>query len=226
MNLHITKNYRPDIDGMRGLAVLLVVINHAFPQVLPSGFIGVDVFFIISGYLITNIILQEIRDEKFSLINFYSRRIRRIFPSLLVVLISSFAFGWFFLLGDEFKQLGKHIFGGATFISNIILWQESGYFDQVSAAKPLLNLWSLGVEEQYYIIWPLILLMLASRSMVVLKISIAIFIISFLFNVIYIYVFDDSSSAFFLINSIPVTPFPHWSDPQICSLTFLSAKSL
>ena len=201
MNLHIPKDYRPDIDGMRGLAVLLVVVNHAFPQALPSGFIGVDVFFIISGYLITNIILQEIHDGKFSLIDFYSRRIRRIFPSLFVVLLSSFAFGWFFLLGDEFKQLGKHIFGGATFISNILLWQESGYFDQVSAAKPLLNLWSLGVEEQYYIIWPLILMMLSSRSMMVLKISIAIFTASFFLNVIYIYIFDDSSSAFFLPQS-------------------------
>ena len=141
--------YRPDIDGLRGLAVLLVVIFHAFPSLFPGGFIGVDIFFVISGFLITTIIYDNLKLNSFSFMEFYARRIKRIFPALLIVLISAHIFGWFYLSTGEYKQLGKHIAGGSGFISNLILWDESGYFDNAAETKPLLHLWSLGVEEQF-----------------------------------------------------------------------------
>ena len=119
-------SYRADIDGLRALAVLSVVVFHAFPDAMPGGFIGVDIFFVISGFLISTILLENLRKGTFSFAEFYSRRIRRIFPALLVVLSASYAFGWFALLPDEFMQLGKHIAAGAGFVSNFLLWSESG----------------------------------------------------------------------------------------------------
>ena len=121
--------YRPDIDGLRAIAVLLVVGFHLFPSRLEGGFIGVDIFFVISGFLITGIILSQ---EKFKLLDFFSGRVQRIFPSLILVLSFSYIFGWFFLLTDEYGQLGKHIAGGAGFVSNFLLWGDAGYFDNVS----------------------------------------------------------------------------------------------
>jgi len=149
--------YRQDIDGLRAIAILSVLIFHTFPKLLPGGFIGVDIFFVISGFLITGVILQGLHTQDFSFSDFYGRRIRRIFPALLLVLLTSYAYGWFHLMAEEFAQLGKHIAGGAGFISNFVLWNESGYFDKNAALKPLLNLWSLGIEEQYYIFWPFLL---------------------------------------------------------------------
>ncbi|MFZ4540628.1 MAG: acyltransferase family protein [Rickettsiales bacterium] len=146
--------YRPDIDGLRALAVLAVVLFHAFPSSLKGGFVGVDVFFVISGYLISGILLRQLAAGQFSIAGFYGRRIRRIFPALALVMLAVLAFGWFALLADEYQQLGKHVGAGAAFLSNIVLWQESGYFDNSSETKPLLHLWSLGVEEQFYIVWP------------------------------------------------------------------------
>lgn len=149
--------YRPDIDGMRAIAVVSVVLFHAFPSFMKGGFVGVDVFFVISGFLIGSIIIGSLQADRFSFLTFYSRRINRIFPALLLVLIFCWAFGWFSLFPEEFKQLGKHIFGGASFISNLLLLGESGYFDNSSDSKVLLHLWSLGIEEQFYLIWPLAL---------------------------------------------------------------------
>lgn len=151
--------YHSEIDGLRAIAVLLVVIFHAFPGKLNGGFIGVDIFFVISGFLISSIILENLNNDTFSFTTFYGRRVRRIFPALSIVLIASLAFGWFELLPGEYKQLGKHIAGGASFLSNFILWGESGYFDNYET-KPLLHLWSLGIEEQFYIIWPLFLFLM------------------------------------------------------------------
>lgn len=152
---HLT--YRPDIDGLRAIAVVAVIIFHAFPSLLPSGFIGVDMFFVISGYLITSIILKGLNQQVFSFKTFYRNRIKRIFPALATVLILTIIAGWMILPADEYKQLGKHIASSAGFISNFTLWEESGYFDTAADTKPLLHLWSLGIEEQFYIIWPLIL---------------------------------------------------------------------
>lgn len=149
--------YRPDIDGLRALAVSFVVFYHAFPDILKCGFIGVDIFFVISGYLIGSIILRHLAVDKFSFLQFYIRRIVRIFPALLFVLLTVLITGKFLLLTDEYQMLGKHIAGGAGFIANFVYWSEAGYWDISSTLKPLLHLWSLGVEEQFYIIIPLVL---------------------------------------------------------------------
>ncbi|MEI8402692.1 MAG: acyltransferase, partial [Alcaligenaceae bacterium] len=117
-------SYRPDIDGLRAVAVLAVVIFHAFPAWLPGGFVGVDVFFVISGYLITGIIAGEIQRNQFSVARFYARRVLRIFPALLLVLVSCLAFGWLVLLKDEYQELGKHTLAGAAFVQNLMLWSE------------------------------------------------------------------------------------------------------
>jgi len=149
--------YRPDIDGLRAIAVMLVVGFHAFPSIFVNGYIGVDIFFVISGYLITAIILDDLFSAKFSFLEFFARRIRRIFPSLILVLAACFIAGWFILFVEEYAQLGLHMLGGASFFSNWILLHESGYFDNAAHTKSLLHLWSLGIEEQFYIVWPYIL---------------------------------------------------------------------
>ena len=154
-----THAYRPDVDGLRAVAVLAVLAYHAFPSLAPGGFAGVDVFFVISGYLITGIILDDLNRGRFTYANFYWRRIRRIFPALILVLVACLALGWLVLLPDEYTQLGKHVAAGAAFVSNVALWREAGYFDSAAELKPLLHLWSLGVEEQYYLVWPLLLLL-------------------------------------------------------------------
>jgi peptidoglycan/LPS O-acetylase OafA/YrhL len=150
--------YRQDIDGLRALAVLAVIGFHAFPHIIPGGFVGVDVFFVISGYLITGIIHTGLERGSFSIAAFYARRIRRIFPALIVVFAAILLLGWHVLLDDEFRQLGKHVAAGAAFLSNFVLWNEAGYFDGDSILKPFLHLWSLGLEEQFYILWPLMLM--------------------------------------------------------------------
>lgn len=154
----VTQDYRPDIDGLRAIAVLAVVGFHAFPNFILGGFVGVDVFFVISGYLITKMLLASARGGHIDLADFYRRRVRRILPALLVVLAACAIVAWFVMLSDEFRQMGRHLLGGSLFTSNLILWQESGYFDRPAEAKPLLHLWSLGIEEQFYIAFPLVLL--------------------------------------------------------------------
>jgi peptidoglycan/LPS O-acetylase OafA/YrhL len=175
--------YRPDIDGLRAVAVLSVVFFHAFPRVVTGGFVGVDIFFVISGFLISTIIFNGLDSSAFSFTEFYSRRIRRIFPALSIVLLGSFVFGWFYLLSGEFKQLGKHIAAGAGFVSNLVLWNESGYFDKAADTKPLLHLWSLGIEEQFYIVWPLLLWLAWKTRLNLLSVSVVIAGISFLLNI-------------------------------------------
>ena len=149
--------YRLDIDGLRAIAVLLVVCFHAYPDRLLGGFIGVDIFFVISGFLISSILYRENNRGGISFADFYSRRVRRIFPALIVVLLASLIAGWFLLLPDEYSEMGKHVVAATFFISNLALWGESGYFDVVAELKPLLHLWSLGIEEQFYLLWPLVI---------------------------------------------------------------------
>ena len=155
---HAHNYYRPDIDGLRAIAVLSVVIFHAFPEYLGGGFIGVDVFFVISGFLITSLILREQREERFSLKHFYARRIRRIFPALSLVLGFGLVAGWICLNFMEYKQLTKHTGSSAIFITNFMLLREAGYFDNAADTKPMLHLWSLAIEEQFYLAWPLVLM--------------------------------------------------------------------
>ena len=150
-------NYRPDIDGLRALAILPVVGFHAFPNWFPGGFVGVDVFFVISGFLISTIIFKSLDRSDFSFVEFYARRIRRIFPALLVVLAACFVLGRHMLLGGELEMLGRHIAAGAGFVQNFVLWNEAGYFDVASELKPMLHLWSLAVEEQFYLAFPLMM---------------------------------------------------------------------
>lgn len=157
--------YRSDIDGLRAIAVLLVIGFHAFPEWVKGGFIGVDVFFVISGYLISTIIITNLNNETFSLSDFYRRRVRRLFPALIVVMIFCLVFGWFVLLPQEYAYLGEHIAAGVAFISNWVLWRESGYFDFSAELKPLLHLWSLGIEEQFYIVWPILLWIVISKRL-------------------------------------------------------------
>jgi peptidoglycan/LPS O-acetylase OafA/YrhL len=155
-------HYRPDIDGLRAVAVAVVVAYHAFPLLLPGGFVGVDIFFVISGYLISGIILGALAEGRFSFAHFYARRIRRIFPALAVVLAAVLIGGWFVLYADDYQRLGRHVAAGAAFASNFVLWRESSYFDTAVELKPLLHLWSLGIEEQFYLAWP-VMLVAASR---------------------------------------------------------------
>lgn len=155
-NAHLV--YRPDIDGLRAVAILSVIIFHAFPTLLSGGFVGVDIFFVISGFLISSIIFRSLHKGDFSLTEFYANRVKRIFPALILILVACYAYGWLTLLPDEFKQLGKHIATGAGFIQNIALWKEAGYFDTASEQKPLMHLWSLAVEEQFYLLYPLLVI--------------------------------------------------------------------
>lgn len=195
LNLSLPK-YRPDIDGLRAIAVLSVVLFHAFPQFLRGGFIGVDVFFVISGFLISTIIFESLEKGTFTFQQFYSRRIRRIFPALLFVLAVSSMFGWFALLADEYKQFGKHMAAGAGFVSNVVLWGESGYFDNSAETKPLLHLWSLGVEEQFYFIWPLLLWCAWRLGINILALTLTFALASFTLNVLGIR--QDIVASFYL----------------------------
>jgi peptidoglycan/LPS O-acetylase OafA/YrhL len=175
--------YRADIDGLRAIAVLAVVGYHAFPARVRGGFVGVDIFFVISGFLISTIIFENLERGSFSFTEFYSRRIKRIFPALLVVLIACFAFGWFALQAEEYRQLGKHIAAGAGFVLNLVLLSESGYFDNLAETKPLLHLWSLGIEEQFYIVWPLIVWAAWKKGMNLFVIAVVVIALSFALNI-------------------------------------------
>jgi peptidoglycan/LPS O-acetylase OafA/YrhL len=179
--------YRKDIDALRGVSVLLVVIYHAFPGLAPGGFVGVDIFFVISGYLITSIIIASFQNNNFTLKEFYSRRIKRLFPALFIVLLVSMVIGWLILYPDEYKQLAYHVKYSAIYFLNFKLIDEIGYFDVESIYKPVLHLWTLSVEEQYYVLWPLLLLIIFKQQLVKpIQVIILVAIASFLANVYYI----------------------------------------
>ncbi len=163
--------YRADIDGMRAIAVIAVVLFHAFPKVLPGGFVGVDTFFVISGYLITSIIVDDLDGDGFSFADFYARRVRRLFPALIVVLITTLAAGFWILLPSQTASLAKNTMASAFFGANLMLWSETGYFGIEAKLKPLLHLWSLGIEEQFYFAWPLALWLTPRRWRTVLIIG-------------------------------------------------------
>lgn len=146
--------YRPELDGLRAVAVLAVLLFHAFPQIGGHGFAGVDAFFVLSGYLIGGVLL---RDPDLSLTSFYAHRVRRIFPALSLTILGTLAAGWVLLATDEYRALGWHALAGAAFLPNFALMAEMGYFDVAAHWKPLLHLWSLGVEEQFYLLFPLLL---------------------------------------------------------------------
>lgn len=151
--------YRAEIDGLRALAVVPVILFHAGFEWFSGGFVGVDVFFVISGYLITTIIISEMAQGRFSVVNFYERRARRILPALFFMMAVCLPFAWLWLSPGELKDFGQSLVAVSTFTSNIFFWQESGYFETATELKPLLHTWSLAVEEQYYILFPIFLIL-------------------------------------------------------------------
>ena len=175
--------YRADIDGLRAVAVLAVVGFHAVPQWVPGGFAGVDIFFVISGFLISTILFENLHNGTFSFAEFYARRVRRIFPALAIVMAACLAFGWFALLANEYEQLGSHTAAGAGFLANVVLWSEAGYFDNEAATKPLQHLWSLGVEEQFYIVWPPLLWVAWRWKTGLLAVTLGLLAVSFALNI-------------------------------------------
>lgn len=187
--------YRPDIDGLRAVAILSVLVYHAFPQWLPGGFIGVDIFFVISGFLISNIIFTQVAQGTFTFTNFYTRRIIRIFPALLAVLLACFVFGWFELMPEDYKSLGWHMFAGAGFWSNFANYFESGYFDGGAEKRILLHLWSLAVEEQFYMLWPVLILLAARLKLPMKHVMWVIIALSFGVNVLTVH--SNASLAFY-----------------------------
>ena len=152
--------YNPALDGLRGIAIALVLLFHIWPEYFSFGYVGVDIFFVLSGYLITQIIYAKLQANSFSLKEFYRNRIRRIFPAMIIVLLATFLIGYLFLFPSELEQLGKHIQSSAFFYQNFRLMHEAGYWDKAAQLKPLLHFWSLSIEEQFYIFWPLLLFVL------------------------------------------------------------------
>jgi peptidoglycan/LPS O-acetylase OafA/YrhL len=189
----LAHQYRRDIDGLRGFSVILVIAFHAFSNLFPGGFIGVDVFFVISGYLISNIIFHETDDGVFSVKTFYARRVRRIFPALALILLSVLSAGLWFLSPADLVILGQQIAASAAFLANIYFWTQSGYFAPDAKSFALLHLWSLGVEEQFYIIWPIILVFLSRWRRWVLLTIVLFGVTSFALN----FLFTNSVSANF-----------------------------
>ena len=153
-------NYRREIDGLRAIAVLPVIGFHAGFKAFAGGFVGVDIFFVISGYLITTIILGEKQAGQFSLLQFYERRARRILPAMLFVMLACLPFAWIWMLPEQLKEFGRNLIATSLFSSNILFWRESGYFAAAADEKPLLHTWSLAVEEQYYVLFPLFVLLI------------------------------------------------------------------
>lgn len=193
--------YRNDIDGLRAIAVIPVVIFHAFPESLKGGFTGVDIFFVISGFIISTILFTGLDHNRFSLVDFYARRARRLFPALVVVFSFSLFLGWFVLFSDEYAELGKHVLSSSVFVQNFNLLLEAGYFDTASALKPLLHIWSLSIEEQFYAFWPILLVIMWRYRVSFVAVTLAVLFLSFALN---IYLTNKApSSAFYL----PVSRF-------------------
>lgn len=167
--------YRPEIDGLRAVAVIPVILFHAGLAGFSGGFVGVDVFFVISGYLITTILYNEISDGTFSILNFYDRRVRRLLPALFFVCLFCCIFAWLWMLPDEFLRFGRSLIAVNIYASNILFWKEVGYFTAGVELKPLLHTWSLAVEEQFYLVFPLILL--ALRKLVLKRLLIVVLLL-------------------------------------------------
>ena len=193
--------HRPDIEGLRGIAVLSVLAVHCFPAWVHGGFVGVDIFFVLSGFLITTILLRSLEAGRFTYRDFYAQRIKRIFPALCLVLSACLLFSALFTFPSDSRQIGWHVGAGALFVSNFALWTEAGYFDSASETKPLLHLWSLGIEEQFYVVWPLALSLCFKYRWRALPLIGASLLASFALNVFF--VADRPTATFFL----PATRF-------------------
>jgi len=162
--LHLHKRviylkYRSEIDGLRALAVVPVILFHAGYELFSGGFIGVDVFFVISGYLITLLLVEDIENKRFSILHFYERRVRRILPALFFIMFICIPFAWMWMLPSQMLDFSQSLIAVSLFVSNILFWRESGYFDAHNEEKPLLHTWSLAVEEQFYILFPILIIL-------------------------------------------------------------------
>ena len=166
--------HRRDIDGLRAVAVLAIVAYHAFPQWVPGGFVGVDVFFVISGFLITGIIARERDEGRFSYLAFYLRRARRIVPAYVVVLAAIAALSCWLLLPNRLTWVGGPLAASGLFLTNVAFTTAYGYFTPGAQQNPLLHLWSLGVEEQFYLVWPLLLAALSLKALRQARVAIAV----------------------------------------------------
>jgi peptidoglycan/LPS O-acetylase OafA/YrhL len=193
--------FRNDINGLRAIAVIAVVLFHFNELWVPGGFAGVDVFFVISGFLMTGIIFKGIEQENFSILKFYVARANRIIPALGVLCLVLLLFGWFYLTPLDYKVLGKHVGSSMGFLSNVIYWKESGYFDSSSHDKWLLHTWSLSVEWQFYIIYPIVLVVMRKfMSLEVMKFTILLgAILGFIICVVVTYKWPNS--AFYLLHA-------------------------
>jgi peptidoglycan/LPS O-acetylase OafA/YrhL len=194
--------YRPDIDGLRAVAILAVIIVHAFPAALPGGFCGVDVFFVISGYLITSILHTDLEAGRCDLCGFYARRVRRLFPALLAMLFLCMAAGYVYLLPTEYESLGAQVAAGTIFAQNVLLWRQSGYFDSDAFRVPLQHLWSLAVEEQFYLVFPPLLVWAWRQRWPVARVITAMLVASFVAN---LFASRHAPAADFFL-----TPFRAW----------------
>ncbi|MBF0309337.1 MAG: acyltransferase [Magnetococcales bacterium] len=207
--------YRPDIDGLRAIAVLAVVAYHAFPHRVEGGFVGVDIFFVISGYLISRILFSQIEEHRFRFSEFYKRRIVRLFPALIAVIATCSAVGWLVLLPHEFAQLGRHVAASSAFVANLALWSEAGYFDNAASGKPLLHLWSLGIEEQFYIVWPILLGLLWKGPARLFRLTLLLAGGSFLYSLHATY--TDPVAAYY-------SPFSRWFELMAGGLSGYSSR--
>ena len=149
--------YRTEIDGLRALAVVPVILFHAGFELFSGGFVGVDIFFVISGYLITSLLIEDIEKDRFSILSFYERRARRILPALFLVMLVCIPLAWTWMLPSQMQEFSHSLIAVCLFVSNILFWRETGYFGAAAEEKPLLHTWSLAVEEQYYVFFPLFL---------------------------------------------------------------------
>ncbi|HEV7606633.1 MAG TPA: acyltransferase [Steroidobacteraceae bacterium] len=196
-------HYRPDIDGLRAFAVTAVVAFHGAPGLLPGGFLGVDVFFVISGYLISGLVLAEVRAGSFSITTFYLRRARRILPALLLMLFVVSLLALLVLMPVELWNFANELIASVAFVPNLAMLGDVGYFDTLAYTKPLLHLWSLGVEEQFYLVWPIALALIARRDRPV-HLALWIAALAALSFVIHLVIYRQSPQASFYL---PVTRF-------------------
>ena len=196
----LATQYKPEIDGLRAIAVLAVVLFHLEYKWIPGGFVGVDVFFVISGYLITRLLLKEVRAGDFSFGQFYLRRLRRLGPALMATLLLTFGAAYFYLTPDHFHRFSGALISSVFSVSNLFFWAESGYFDATAELKPLLHTWSLSVEEQFYLIWPALIVLLAGRGRArwLLPVVIALLSALSLYGALVFTSFEPSASFFLM----------------------------
>ncbi|MGQ7843889.1 acyltransferase family protein [Granulosicoccus sp. 3-233] len=193
-----TSRYQPEIDGLRAIAVLAVVLFHLEYKWIPGGFVGVDVFFVISGFLITRLILKEVRAGDFRFGRFYLRRLRRLGPALIVTLLATWAVAVFYLTPDHYQRFSGALISSVFSVSNLFFWAESGYFDATAELKPLLHTWSLSVEEQFYLVWPALIVLLAGRGRWLLPLMISLLSLASLYAAL-VFTRYEPSASFFLM---------------------------